>query len=166
MKADFLTEVDRKGLIHSFDPYKSRPEHFIEFIHKYGKTNYRSTFWIDFNKFKPYKYFIVLFAEAGTNGEIHAWGLCERASCLRVENRQDSDPYLNVKFGFDGDKEDEFKSVFHYRHIQLFDKPHNCSEFNLVKDKQPITNLRLLRSALYVDIPQGIMNEIKVGLSK
>ena len=48
--------------------------------------------------------------------------------------------------------------------VQLFGKPHNCSEFNLVKDKQPITNLRLLRSALYVDIPQEIMTEIKEGL--
>lgn len=164
MKIDFLTEVDRKGLIHPFNPYWSRPEHFIEFINKYGKTNYRSTFWIDFNKFKPYKYFIVLFVEAGTDGEIPAWGLCERENCLRVEERQDTDPYLDVKFGFSGDKESGFKSVFHYRHIQLFGKPHNCSEFNLVKDKQPITNLRLLRSALYVDIPQEIMNEIKEGL--
>ena len=36
-EADLITDyikqkVDRKGLIHSFDPYKSRPEHFIEFI--------------------------------------------------------------------------------------------------------------------------------------
>lgn len=166
MKADFLMEVDRKGLIHAFDPYESRPEHFIEFIQKYGKTNYRSTFWIDFNKFKPYKYFIVLFAEAGTKGEITAWGLCERESCLRVEKRQDSDPYLYVKFGFLGDKGSRFKSVFQYRHIQLFNKPHNCSEFSLVKNNESINNLRLLRTALYVNIPQNIMNEIKEGLSK
>lgn len=166
MKADFLTEVDRKGLIHPFNPYWSRPEHFIEFIKKYGKTNYRSTFWINFNKFKPYKYFVVLFAEAGTNGEIPAWGLCEGESCLRVKNKQDSDSYLNVKFGFPSDKDSEFKSVFHYKYIQLFDKPHNCSEFSLIKNKQPITNLRLLRSALYVDIPPNIMDEIKKVLSK
>ena len=106
----------------------------------------------------------MLFAEAGTNGEIPAWGICERESCQRVEERQDTDPYINAKFGFPGDKESEFKSLFYYRHIQLFEKPHNCSEFNLVKDKQPITNLRLLRSALYVDLPEQVMDVIKKSL--
>jgi hypothetical protein len=164
MTIDFLKEVDRKGLIHPFNPYWSRPEHFIEFIDKYGKATYRSTFWINFDKFKQYKYFIVFFAEAGTNGEIPAWGLCERENCERVKNKQDYDSYPKAKFGFPEDKDSKFKSLFWYKHIQLFEKPHNCSEFYLVKNKQPITDLRLLRSALYVNIPQDIMNEIKKSL--
>tara|TARA_Y100000031_G_scaffold157028_1_gene215142 strand:+ start:3773 stop:4282 length:510 start_codon:yes stop_codon:yes gene_type:complete len=161
MHIDFLKEVDRKGLIHPFNPYWSRPEHFIELIDKYEKTTYRSTFWIDFEKFKPYKYFIVFFVEAGTNGEIPAWGLCERGNCERVKNKQDYNSYLEAKFGFPGDKDPKFKSLFWYKHIQLFERSHNCSELSLVKNKQPITNLRLLRSALYVEIPFNILEEIK-----
>ncbi|MBS3108517.1 hypothetical protein J4409_01465 [Candidatus Woesearchaeota archaeon] len=161
MRIDFLNEVDRKGLIHAFNSYESTPEHFIQFIKLYGQTNYRSPFWLDFKKFSPFRYFLVFFAEAGTQGDIPAWGLCERKDCLRVEKRGDNDPFLTIKFGFPGVKDVAFKSVFNYKHIQLFDKSHNCSEFMLLKNKQLITNLGLLRNGLYVDIPVAVAQEIE-----
>ena len=166
MDIDILKEIDKKGLLHSFDPYWSRPEDFIEFIKEYGKTNYRSTYWINFQNFKNYKYFIVFFVEAGTKGEIPAWGLCDTTKCKRVKEKQDYDSFLNIKYGFLGAKDFKFKSVFHYILIDFFKNPYNCTEFNLIKTRRPIKNLKLLRSALYVNIPHNIMNEIKTKIKK
>lgn len=167
MTINILKEIDKKGLMHSFNPYLSRPEAFIEFIKKYGNTNYRSTLWINFDNFRPW--FIVFFVEKGTNGKIPAWGLCDRDMSKEFSKKvkkknEEGDPFMDIPNGFLGDESSNFKRVFHYKKIGLFKKPHNCSEFVLVKNRQSIVNLRILRSALYVEIPVEIFNEIKEEL--
>ena len=161
---DMLSEVDNIVLIHAFNPKESRPEYFIKYIQKYSKTTYRSPYWINFDRFRPFKYFIVLFAEAGSGGEIPAWGLCERQNCKRVRHRSESDAFMEAEYGFPGEEGYEFKSLFYFREIGLFSSYHNCSEFTLIKTKKPIADLRLLRTALYAEIPDEVLNEIRTHL--
>ena len=174
MVEDISNNIGTKGLIHSYDPYMSTPQNFIDFIKLNGKTNYRSTLWVDFKNFK-YKYFIVFFSEKGSGGQIQAWGLCDRDISIeksqRIKKKNDSgDPFLDIDCGFPGDKNSLYKRIFHYRTIELFRKPHNCTEFNLIKTGQPITKTDItkgiLRNVLYVEIPLNIMGEIKRALSK
>ena len=159
-----LHDVDQKGLICAFEPYVSRPEWFIRCIKKEGEANYRSSFWINFDKFKPFKYFIVLFAEARTKGKIVAFGLAERSLCKRVKSRSDNDSFYNLEHTLKGDKDSEFKSYFNFKKMGLFSQPYYCQDFILIKNGKPITNLALLRMALYVNIPETILNEIENSL--
>ena len=164
-----MNEIDNKGLLHSFNPYWSRPEYFFDFIKKYGKTTYRSTLWINFDNFRPF--FVVFFVEKGTNGKIPAWGLCDRDASKEqskdVKKKNDEgSPFMKALYGFPGEKSSKFKRVFYYKKMGLFKKPHNCSEFVLIKNQQPISNLRILRSALYVGIPPEIFDEIKEDLKE
>src|SRR3989344_4737966 len=130
-------DICRTGLIHPHNPQWSKLKRFIEFIEKNnGKTTYRSSLYVNFDKFRPYKYFIVLFTEKGTGGKITAWGLCEREECKKVEHKEDYYHFKDAKYGFDGDEDDEFKSLFFYRKIQFFNKPYSYSDFVLVSNGQ------------------------------
>lgn len=158
-------EISRTGLIHSHNPQWSRLQKFIEFIVKNnGKTTYRSPFYVNFDKFRPYKYFIVLFAEKGTGGKITAWGLCEREECKKVKNKADYYHFKDAKYGFEGYEDDEFKSLFFYRKIEFFAKPYSYSEFTLISNGKKIKSLTALQNALHVEIPLNIFNEIKEKL--
>ena len=171
MDKEIMDNIDTtKGICHAFDPYRSRPEDFIKFIKKYGKTTYRSTLFLDFNNFN-YKYFIVFFVEKGKRGQISAWGLCDRDASKefskRVKKKNDKgDPFEDAPYGFPGDKSENFKRVFYYKKIELLKNPHNCAEFKLINTGENISkdNLGILRTALYVEIPPEIFNEIKEDL--
>ncbi len=154
-------DVSRTGLIHSHNPQWSKLQKFIGFIDKYGgKTTYRSPFYVNFDKFRPYKYFIVLFAEKGTGGKITAWGLCDREQCKKVKNKGDYYHFKDAPFGFEGHEDDEFKSLFYYNKIEFFDKPHQYKEFTLVSNGKKIKSLTALQNALHIEIPTNIFNEI------
>jgi hypothetical protein len=159
-------DLDRKGLIHSYDPTRSRPQHFIDFVKEWGKTTYRSTFFVNFDNFKPYRYFIVLFSKKGSQGKITAWGIADRTKCERVKTKYDNSPFIEAKYGFKSDKYGSFKSLFYYLKIGLFKKAYQCQKINLIKTGKPITSLTSLQTALYVDIPLEMRKEIMKEIKK
>ena len=44
--------------------------------------------------------------------------------------------------------------------LKKFSKAHSCSEFTLLSKGEQIRDLRMLRSALYVEIPPEVYTEI------
>lgn len=172
MDKDILDNIDKKGIIHSYDPYMSTPQDFIDFIEQFDKTTFRSKLWLDFKNFN-YKYFLLFFSEKGSGGKIQAWALCDVNKSKKISDRivkknDVGDPFIDAEFGFQGDEDSLFKRVFYFKRMGLFESNHHCTEFDLIKTGLPISkedvSKGILRNLLYVTIPKKIMDEIKTVL--
>jgi hypothetical protein len=149
-----------KCLIMSYDPFESRPEAFMNIISQEGCANYRSPFYPDIDKFKPYNYLVILFVKAKSGGTITHWGIVDRIASKKVKHFDEFNSFCNIPHSLPGDKELDFRCYFNFVEIGRFEKQHTLSEFNLLKTGQPITDLRWLRNILYAELKKDIMTEI------
>lgn len=159
MDSKVLNEMDKgKCLIMTYNPFVSRPETFTKLIEDYGCANYRTPYYPDMDKFKPFRYFLVIFAKSGSNGAITHWGIVDRTKSDRTDSFDKYESYYELAYSLAGDPEEKsFRSYFHFLQICDFDSTLSVSGFKLLRTGVPITSLRLLRNILYAEFPRELL---------